>query len=638
MLLPAAALAVPAPRWLDSKTLTPVVPPPVPLPAGALRTLAASPVNVTSIAYDVTLDPTTGATSGTVTVELGSPTVAITGLLLYMDPGLAVTATSSTTGGATTSVDDAYGYRYVSVSLAQPAPSGSTAAVTVDFSGTLACPDQQGRQSCNMQQELSYALQGSALPGVYDQFQVGGFNAWPAERSLTLRTPLGVSAVASGELTSESTEAGLLVRKWTTPGYASAGGYLLVLGQLETSPIAGGSLPSSVVYAKSVPNFTAKMGSWMGSILPFVDAQAGAPLPYAHLSVVKLPAGQGFPGTAGHGITLLSESYGGYGDAYFEETLAHEHAHQWWGVLVSPSDVGVTRFLTEGLATQAQVHYAARLLDGDARERFLSRRLREHQMLLRYHTNPAELPPLVVASPQLAPVDSVGHTVWAYIKSSATLEHLRAAIGDAAYAELLVKYAAKCQMADCATADFTAVAEQVSGESLTAFMSQWVYATNYPELRLSFSEQPAAEGVEVTLQVSGAEGLEVPLALLVTLETGEVLRRRVTLPKTGEAVSFQVPSAVRSVRPSARHDAVIWSRSAQDGDVDFDGEVDGFDLLYCARTVGMNTGLYQEGGEGLWQMNLDFDPRCDGVFDGQMTAADLGGIFAAFGSLREPKP
>ncbi len=634
-LLPAVALATPAPRLLHHGASEPHVAPHPPLPPGASLPLSASPIDVSEIVYDVTLEPTTGVTSGTVTVTASSASTPITGLLLYMDPGLNVTEATVPGGSVSVVEQEQFGYRYVSLTLSPAVPVGNVATVTVSFAGTLSCQEDQGRQHCDLSGEMSYVLQGSAIPGIYDQTQVGGYHAWPATRRLTLRLPQGVGAIATGELEAESVDNGLAVRTWFTPGYASVGGYLAILGDLTFAPAASGPPNITLVHAATSPAFVPQMASWMNTILPFLEQSVGAPLPFAELAVVKLPLGYTFPGTAGHGITLLSESYGSFGEAYFEETLAHENAHQWWGVLVSPNDVALTRWLTEGLATQAQIDYAAHTFALDLREAFIARRFREHQLLLRYHTDPALIPPLVVGSAAATPVGPVDYTVWAYIKSSATLEHLRTIVGDAAYAEGLKSYVAACQKADCGSQDFLAAIAQASGVPLSTFASQWVYDTSYRELTIGFSQTASANGVEVTVIPEGGAGLVVPLELWLTLESGERVRRSVVLPASGDAVVVDAPSTVRSVRPNPRHDAVIWSRSAVAGDVDFDGEVDGFDLLHCARLVGMDTGLYQEGGEGLWQMNLDFDPRCDAVFDGQLTDVDLDPIKTTFGTLKE---
>jgi hypothetical protein len=230
-------------------------------------------------------------------------------------------------------------------------------------------------------------LEGSATPLVVDQDNVGGYNAWGASRKLVLSLPSGMDAVSSGELTSENDDGTKITSTWEIPGFHSYGGNVVMIGNLMATPV-GGATPATSVWAEaSDQNLVPEMAGWMQKILPFLDIQAGKPLPYQALKVFKLPLGwvNVFRGTAGYGLTLLSEDYSSPTLATFEETLAHENSHQWWGVLVSPTDVRSTRWLVEGLATLSQIDYSAEHLNGGLdRDTFLGRRYLEHWLTVRF--------------------------------------------------------------------------------------------------------------------------------------------------------------------------------------------------------------------------------------------------------------
>jgi hypothetical protein len=390
------------------------------------------------------------------------------------------------------------------------------------------------------------------------------------------------------------------------------------------------SLATEVFTTSDGPGYASEMAGWMQDILPFIDAQAGQKLPYPELKVFKLPVGwlNIFRGTAGHGLTLLSEDYASGSADYFEETLAHENAHQWWGVLVSPTDIGTTRWLVEGLATFSQIDYAAQVQHaGTPREEYLARRYREHWMLVKYRGDPAL--PLVVSSWTEAPTDSVQDTLWAYIRSSAFIEYLRVIVGDEVFAGVLRSWAKGCAQKLCDSADFLALIEKASGQKLAGVFAQWVWAGSAAEPRIGFSQ---ASG-KLSVTAADVGGLSLPMELWITLADGSVKKQRVTF-EAGQPVTITEPAPVRSVRPNPRQDGMIWSRSATAADLDFDGEVDGIDVIHCAFRLGKSADPSQPEGEGIWASDLDFDPRCDVDENGSISESDLAVVAGAFGTVK----
>ncbi|MCC6903313.1 MAG: hypothetical protein IT377_30350, partial [Polyangiaceae bacterium] len=389
-------------------------------------------------------------------------------------------------------------------------------------------------------------------------------------------------------------------------------------------------LPTNVFTTSAAPSYGAEFVSWMQNILPFVDAQAGQKLPYAELKVFKLPLGwlNIFRGTAGHGLTLLSEDYGSGSADYFEETLAHENAHQWWGVLVSPTDVITTRWLVEGLATFSQIDYAAQYQHAEVpRDEYLARRYREHWMLVKYMGD-ASLP-LVAQSSSEIPDDSIQNTLWAYIRSSAFIEYLRVVVGDAAFATILKSWAKDCGQKLCDTADFLALIEQKSAEDFDPVFAQWVYAGTAAEPRIGWSQ---AAG-KLSVSAADVDGLVIPLELVITLADGSVKKQRVRF-EGSKPLELAEAGVVRSVRPNPRQDGLVWSRSAVAGDIDFDGEVDGLDVIHCAWRLGRVADPSQADGEGIWSSDLDFDPRCDTDGNASIGDSDLASVTGAFGAVK----
>ncbi len=230
--------------------------------------------------------------------------------------------------------------------------------------------------------------------------------------------------------------------------------------------------------------------------------------------------------------------------------------------------------------------------------------------------------------PEDPPSDQIQSTIWAYLRSSATLDHLRVLVGKDAFAAALRSWVAQCSMKHCDTTDFRVILEQASGLDLKSVFQHWVYEAAYPAPVLDFQ----ATDSSVTISATGIEH-DVPLRLILGYGDGTEEIRLVTLSPVAP-VTLTTDRRVRSVRPHPRHDAVIWSRSAQSGDVTFDGEVDGLDVILCAHSSGRSAGPQATGGEGIWRHDLDFNVRCDPDGDGTVTDGDLAAQLDAFATLR----
>jgi hypothetical protein len=332
-------------------------------------------------------------------------------------------------------------------------------------------------------------------------------------------------------------------------------------------------------------------------------------------------------------MTLLSETYAGAGDELYEETWAHENSHLMWGILAAPADQDLTRMLTEGLATLSEIDYTyATHHTAEPRDRYLARRYRAIGVALDYEVGYAKIPPIVVKTPAQLPQDDRGlYTLWAYEKTSATLDHLRVIVGDDVFEKGLRAYAARCAGQACVTAAFREEMERASGRSLATFWDQWVTATNHIDVTVGFAPGDGG-GADVTLTQKPVRApLDVELELWLTLDDGKVERRKVALAEAEKTLHFDTAARVRSVRLNPRHEVIVRGRSSREGDLDFDGETDGHDVLDCARRMGAG---YDKRLPGLWDADGKFDPACDVNHDGKIDDADIDAIASHFGGVR----
>lgn len=152
----------------------------------------------------------------------------------------------------------------------------------------------------------------------------------------------------------------------------------------------------------------------------------------------------------------------GWGSA--ETVIAHELAHQWFGNSVSPArwqDI----WLNEGFATYASALWFEHKEGPEALEAIMDAHYRS--IAGRGYT-PGDPGPLSLFGQGVYPQGA-----W-------TLHALRLEVGDAVFFDILRTYYARFAYGNATTEDFIAVAEELSGESLTDFFDAWLYDGGVP--------------------------------------------------------------------------------------------------------------------------------------------------------------
>jgi len=150
-----------------------------------------------------------------------------------------------------------------------------------------------------------------------------------------------------------------------------------------------------------------------------------------------------------------------------EETIVHELAHQWFGNSVTPStwkDI----WLSEGFATYAEWLWAERHGGPSAAKTFAGH----------YATKASSrFWKIKTGDPGR---DDIFAYEAVYLRGAMTLHALRERIGDTTFFELLRAWAAKHRYGNAGTADFIALAEEMSGERLGDLFDAWLYTAAKP--------------------------------------------------------------------------------------------------------------------------------------------------------------
>lgn len=184
------------------------------------------------------------------------------------------------------------------------------------------------------------------------------------------------------------------------------------------------------------------------------------PYPFDEYGVVVMP----FP----LGFALETQTLSIFGtDMTMEGVNAHELAHQWFGDDVTPTTWNET-WLNEGFASYLQKMWSENGVgrDGlDASMRYLYDAMQQ-----------MELPP----PGDVAEGDMFSMAV--YERGAWVLHALRLELGDDLFRQVLRTYYDRYKGGNATTDDFIAVANEVSGQDLTDFLTGWIYGAKMPSI------------------------------------------------------------------------------------------------------------------------------------------------------------
>jgi Peptidase family M1 domain len=312
----------------------------------------------------------------------------------------------------------------------------------------------------------------------------------------------------------------------------------------------------SYLYLGHEDRTLARAVSTIRAALSFYSSRYG-PYPYRTLVIAETPAlGSGIGGISYTQLIMVPAGlrHPMVGAVPYDAVLAHEIAHQWWGMSVGVR-ASEDDWLNEGLAEFSAWDFErAREAEDGGR----AAHDRGDMNLRRFeYTNQANFGvDRRIVQPDSSFDDLGVHEVALYAKAPFVLEMLQDLVGRDTLHAILRAYAARYRYRTVRTADFVAVADSVSGRDLTWFFDEWLDGTatcDYAITAVSATPQPGGRYRSV-IGVRRNGAIVMPVTVQITLEDGTVLRHT----WTGRERSYQIvidsaPRARRAVLdPDAR--------------------------------------------------------------------------------------
>jgi aminopeptidase N len=276
--------------------------------------------------------------------------------------------------------------------------------------------------------------------------------------------PEGYEAAANGLLEDEQTRRGRTTWRWEMDRPMASYLATVVVGQL-TFEDAGevGGVTIRNVYADSIAEGASATFERQGEMLEHFAGLFG-PYPFDVYGSVVVDD-QLFVALETQTLSIYGRDILGYPQET-ESVVAHELAHQWFGDAVTP-DTWQDIWLNEGFATYAEWlwvdHAGGNSLDS---------------MVAGAHQSLQGDEPVAPGDPG---AEDLFHTS-VYWRGALALHALRESVGDDDFFAILQTWVERNDGTSVNTADFVALAEEVSGDEVSALMDAWLYDPEMPDL------------------------------------------------------------------------------------------------------------------------------------------------------------
>lgn len=237
----------------------------------------------------------------------------------------------------------------------------------------------------------------------------------------------------------------------------------------------------------------------------------------------------------------------------WEDVIAHELFHQWFGDLVT-AESWSNLTVNESFADYSEYLWNEYKYGKDAADYFLQKSLKTSK------ADPRNFSKDLVRF-NYADREDVFDGVT-YNKGGGILHMLRNYLGDDAFFAGLTDYLKTNEYGNGEAHQLRLSLEKVSGRDLNWFFNQWYYGSGYPKLEVTSSFDPEKKQVTVNVAQSQDQKFEFPLAIDI-LENGTMIRKNVWV-KAAAKNDFSFDVAKNPELINANADGVLLCDIKQD--------------------------------------------------------------------------
>ncbi|HVN57903.1 MAG TPA: M1 family metallopeptidase [Bacteroidales bacterium] len=254
-------------------------------------------------------------------------------------------------------------------------------------------------------------------------------------------------------------------------------------------------------------------------------SELAGPYPYEKLANVQSKTI--FGGLENAGCIFYAEN-SVTGEGRDESLIAHEEAHQWFGNSVTEKDWHHI-WLSEGFATYLTNMY---LQNKYGEERFRTAMKNDRNRVLRFDSGntTAVIDTTITGLMSLLNTDT-------YQKGGWVLHMLRNYIGDEAFKKGLREYYSRFRDGNALTSDFESVMETVSGRDLREFFYQWLYVKGCPALKIYTGNGEKEGTMKIFVEQTQPFIYSFSLEVIAEDQSGS---RKIIIPVTGKKVSVEI--------------------------------------------------------------------------------------------------
>lgn len=333
-------------------------------------------------------------------------------------------------------------------------------------------------------------------------------------------------------------------------------------------------------------------------------------------------------------------------DLNYDDIVAHELAHQWWGDLVTCKD-WTQIWLNESFATYSEYLWREHTAGTDE-ARFVL--FQDFLTYLREDLT-SHRRPIVYNRYRYSEELMDRH---AYEKGACVLDMLRRVLGDEAFFRVLGHYLNKFEFGVAETADFRIAIEEATGRNLYWFFDQWLHGAGYPELEVTSAWDREQRMLRISVRQVQETGdgvgiFRFPVEIeLVTTEPGAVIeteRRtgyQVTIEKQEQDFYFPCetrPKMVLFDKGERLFKALHFRKSSQELTWQMERSDDMMSRLRAARELGAFSGEETVAALSRTLKGSDFRGvrMAAAISLGEIaTESALEALIAGYGSSQDP--